>query len=123
MKTFAEIERACRALNPHENEGFVVVDASFRRRKLKSPAYVGLSLLSSRDTSANDSNMLRIVRQNETDEFTSYYPQWGVLCTYVRERYDEMIQSLVQQYREPMKNPPALGLRKELLFFIGLLFC
>jgi|JI10StandDraft_1071094.scaffolds.fasta_scaffold1888898_1 hypothetical protein len=57
MKSFEEIEKACRSLNPHVNEGekkkeekekklwfeivmagFVVVDSKFQRRKLKSPA-------------------------------------------------------------------------------------
>lgn len=70
---------------------------------------MGLSLLSSRDTSNNESNMLRIVRQNETDEFTSYYPQWAVLCEYVRDRYQKMIRALEQQYREPMQDAHGTG--------------
>jgi hypothetical protein len=104
MRDFGEIDKACRALNPHKNEGFVVVDAHFTRRKIKSPAYVGLSLLSARDTSNNDSNMLRIVRQNEVDEFTAYYPQWTGLCEYVRERYLRCLKALEKRYRDPMED-------------------
>lgn len=56
--------------------------------------------------------MLRIVRQNETDEFTSYYPQWAVLCEYVRDRYQKMIRALEQQYREPMQDAHGTGVNE-----------
>ncbi len=117
LQSFEQIDKACRALNPHENEGFVVADAKFARRKLKSPAYVGLSLLSARDTTNNDSNMLRIVRQNENDEFLAYFPQWTGLCEYVRERYLKCIATLAKRYREPMgdeSSPDLAALFAEL---------
>ena len=104
LNSLDALEKACRALNPHKNEGFVVVDETFQRRKLKSPAYVGLSLLSAKDMSNNDSNMLRIVRQNEADEFTAYYPQWACLCEYVRERYLTTMSTMTKRYLQPMQE-------------------
>lgn len=98
MQSFQEVEKACRALNPHEHEGFVLVDANFNRRKVKSPAYVGLSLMSTRDSvEGNERNMLRIVRQNETDEFLAYYPQWEQMCWYVRKRLNALIATLLKR--------------------------
>ena len=101
LKSFKQIEAACKTLNPHEHEGFVLVDANFRRRKVKSPAYVGLSLLSSRGGNDNERNLLRIVRQNEVDEYLSYYPQWEVMGKYIRERYNEAMEKIWKEFRRP----------------------
>ena len=99
LTSFDEIERACKQLNPHEFEGFVLCDKDFRRRKIKTPAYVGLSLLSTRaEADFNETNMLRIVRQNEDDEFVSYYPQWEVLLQYVHKRYVYAMRGLEKLY-------------------------
>ncbi len=42
----------------------------------QSPQYVALAFLDARgDSSLNEQKMLKIVRENETDEFVSYYKQ------------------------------------------------
>lgn len=43
-----EALEAAKLLNPMENEGFVVRDASFQRIKIKSPQYVALHHISSK---------------------------------------------------------------------------
>lgn len=95
LHTQDQIDAAVRKLNPHQQEGFVVVDCNWTRLKIKSPQYVALSFLDARgDAGLNEQKMLKIVRENESDEFLSYYKQWRALCAYVRERYDTTVRVL-----------------------------
>lgn len=96
LHSMNEIEAFCKTLHPHIQEGFVIVDKNWNRRKLKSTAYVGLALINAKNLNFNEKHMLRIVRQNETDEFLVYYPQWSHLCWFVRKRYNSCIKRIVE---------------------------
>ena len=58
--------KAAEALNPMNQEGFVVVDANFNRIKIKSPAYV---ILHHAKDSLSKKRMCEIVRKGEFEEF------------------------------------------------------
>jgi hypothetical protein len=58
--------KAAEALNPMNQEGFVVVDAKFNRIKIKSPAYV---MLHHAKDSLSRRRIAEIVRKGEFEEF------------------------------------------------------
>jgi hypothetical protein len=66
LKSIEDCVKAAEALNPLENEGFVVVDANFNRVKIKSPAYV---MLHHAKDSLSKKRMCEIVRKGESEEF------------------------------------------------------
>ena len=58
--------KAAEALNPMQQEGFVVVDKDFNRIKIKSPAYV---MLHHAKDSLSKRRMCEIIRKGEYEEF------------------------------------------------------
>jgi len=59
----------------YDREGYVVVDKSFNRVKVKSPLYVNLSHISQGVTT--HSNIVEIIQKNEQDEFLTYFPEFN----------------------------------------------
>jgi hypothetical protein len=66
LKSIEDCIKAAEALNPLENEGFVVVDANFNRVKIKSPAYV---MLHHAKDSLSKKRMCEVIRKGESSEF------------------------------------------------------
>jgi hypothetical protein len=62
-----------RVIDPMKCEGFIICDAQFNRVKVKSPQYVALSHLTTRNKNVNVRLMLDVVRTNEGSEFLSYF--------------------------------------------------
>lgn len=89
----------------------MVVDGNWSRLKIKSPQYVALAFLDARgDATLNEQKMLKIVRENESDEFLSYYKQWSALCAYVRERFERTVEVLVRFLAPRKKSSKPLSL-------------
>lgn len=85
--TIAEAIDLASLLDASHHEGFVVVDKNFNRVKVKSPMYVAVSLLSTRDTnSLNELRLAQILLVNESEEFLTYFPQY-------REAYDHVLST------------------------------
>jgi len=57
----------------YNEEGYVVKDAGFKRLKVKSPAYVAAQHLI---TGINQKRLLEIMKENETSEFLTYFPEY-----------------------------------------------
>jgi hypothetical protein len=66
LRSIEDCVKAAEALNPMENEGFVVVDRYFNRIKIKSPAYV---MLHHAKDSLSKKRMCEIIRSGEYQEF------------------------------------------------------
>jgi hypothetical protein len=114
------VREAARALNPVEHEGFVVVDANFRRLKIKSPGYVALHHMRGNPGSASATvtqacregtidarlrrrRLLEIALNNESHEFLTYYPD-------LRPEYLEVarrLRTLCALLTEPMQGQAA----------------
>ena len=92
---------ASKRLNPAQQEGFVVRDASFNRVKVKSPQYVALAHLNFSDSvSLNARHMLRIVVKDEGSEFLVHFPHFKQLHQLVHTALNNLIGKfeLVLQY-------------------------
>lgn len=108
LHTLEETLAASKSFQPGESEGFVVCDAQFRRVKIKSPLYVALAHLSLADKNKmNKRHMLKIVRENEGDEFLAYFPQWKRLHSEVRSAYEEFCTRLLHRSAHHYHNLPS----------------
>lgn len=74
LKTEQEVKLAAENLSFNE-EGYVVVDKDYNRVKIKSLAYVNAHKLVNNHI-INNEKVLDLIRQNEQDEFLSYFPEY-----------------------------------------------
>lgn len=78
-------------VDPIAQEGFVVVDGTFTRTKLKHPQYVALhSMMSSRSTR----RFVELVRINEHEEVLAYFPKWRADIDPIVERFERLVASI-----------------------------
>lgn len=96
LQSMADVTAAAAALHGHDGEGFVVVDAAFRRVKVKSPAYVALSHLKE---SCGPRRFLELVRAGETAEVLAHFPEWTAEVTATAERYAALLDSVERDYQ------------------------
>jgi len=97
LTSLEEVVEAAKNVTPDVGEGFVVVDAHFNRIKVKSPLYVAVAHLNSKDpANLNYRSMLKIVRTNESHEFLTYFPQWKSLHSNVFKNYRTLIADISQ---------------------------
>lgn len=103
VKTFPfanveEVTESFKDMDPLEQEGYIVCDASFNRVKIKAPQYVTLHHAISNLTTRN---LLNIVRTGELNEFIAYFPsiveehsviakRFSNLCLTAQEEYDKV---------------------------------
>lgn len=97
LSSIDDVVATAKALNPMQNEGFVVVDANFRRVKVKSPQYVALSHMKD---SFSERRMIELVRTNEGSEFLSYFPEYTGLYNDVKSAYDKLLTGTVEAYEK-----------------------
>lgn len=71
-----------------KQEGYVIVDAKFRRIKIKSHQYLIAHYLNNNGVQSN-ARLLEIVEKNEIDEFCTYFPNW-------REKLETIKQDKLQ---------------------------
>ena len=71
------------------HEGFVVVDARWRRIKVKSPVYVAIHHLLNNISS--DKRIIDIIISGEDEEVISYFPEYADMFRSVRAKIDHFI--------------------------------
>jgi len=97
ITTLSELFKACKLMNPINNEGFVVVDKYFNRIKVKSPQYVAISLAKE---GMSAKRLMTILFTNETDEFLSYFPEFAEVYGKLKTYYHSILQDLEKVYAE-----------------------
>ncbi len=96
-RSWEEIGKACEAINPMEQEGFVVMDSNFNRVKIKSPQYVALHHMKD---GFGSRRMIELVRTNEGAEFLSYFPEFTDLYTEVKTKYDKLLTDVEEVFNQ-----------------------
>lgn len=71
---------------PYSEEGYVVVDKYFHRIKIKSPAYLAVHHLKNNGV-VTPYRVLELIRQNECEEFLSYFPEYKEIFSEIEEKY------------------------------------
>lgn len=74
-------------------EGYVVVDGNWNRVKVKSPAYVAVHHLKGND-GINIKGVLDLIKNNELDEFITYFPEYKNAVEDIKGKVDAIISEL-----------------------------
>jgi hypothetical protein len=87
---------------PFNEEGYVVVDGNWNRVKIKSPAYVAAHHLKNNGV-ITKSRIVAVLRQNEQDEFLSYYPEYQEAFSEVEEKINLFVSDM-EGAKDELKN-------------------
>lgn len=87
-----------RLLDPLATEGYVVVDAAFRRIKVKHPGYIALHHMKGNGASPTDKRLLDVVRSGESPELLTAFPEWAEDVERVRKAYSTLVDELTEAY-------------------------
>lgn len=103
LTSLAEVEASMEHFSGLEQEGYVVVDGSYNRVKIKHPKYVAVHHMVGR---MNPKNILECVRVGETPEILTYFPQWADEFAKLESAYAKLVQGLEEEY-EAIKDIPV----------------
>ena len=101
FNTLEEVVEASRGLNPSLQEGYIVCDAAYNRIKIKSPSFVALANLSSKDMKWNTNRIatiFKVMQTDETSEFLCYHPEWVAIFQSLSPIYQELVDRLQHLY-------------------------
>ncbi|HKP06809.1 MAG TPA: RNA ligase [Microbacterium sp.] len=90
---------AAEALDPLRQEGFVVVDASFNRVKIKSPRYVILHHLKGE---ATPRRAIELWQTGESEELLASFPEFRPVIEPVHAELDLIAEQAVKDFAENM---------------------
>jgi hypothetical protein len=82
---------------PFTEEGYVVVDGSFNRIKIKNPAYLAVHHLKSKTA---EYNILEIVKTNEIEEFAATFPERREEIFDLHVKYNMLVVKLTETWEE-----------------------
>ncbi|KNC52024.1 uncharacterized protein AMSG_08277 [Thecamonas trahens ATCC 50062] len=81
-------------VSPLRFEGYVVVDAAWRRLKVKHPGYVAIHHLDNRFDVRNVTN---VIRSGESREFLTYFPDYAPLFDDIAARFERLAAQLAAE--------------------------
>jgi hypothetical protein len=103
---------AAGALDPLATEGFVVVDASFNRVKIKSPRYVALHHMKGE---ATPRRAIELWQSGETDELLAHFPEMAAAVLPVQDRLESAALRALADYvanrRAPTRKDFAVAVK------------
>lgn len=80
---------------PYSEEGYVVVDKTFNRIKIKSPSYVAVHHMKNNGI-VSAKRILHIIMSNEKDEFLSYFPEFEKYFGPIEKKYKRVVSEANQ---------------------------
>ena len=121
LNNIKDIEASLENIVPTEMEGYVVCDANFNRIKVKSPQYVALAHLKE---GMSHRRILEIIRNNENNEFISYFPEYEVQFNEMQVKYDKLHKLIDETWviRNIDTDQKAFALSIKDLAFSSILF-
>ena len=112
MSTIDSCLAAAEALDPLATEGFVVVDASFSRVKIKSPRYVALHHMKGE---ATPRRAIELWQAGETDELLAHFPEMAGAVLPVQDRLESAALHALADYvahrRAPTRKDFAVAVK------------
>lgn len=99
IRSVGECLAAAEALDPLQQEGFVVVDAAFRRVKIKSPRYVILHHLKGE---ATPRRAIELWKTGETEELLTHFPEFAPVIKPIQDKLDLIAWSVWNEHEEAM---------------------
>jgi hypothetical protein len=95
LNSVEDIIKAAEALNPIQNEGFVVVDSKFKRTKIKSPSYVMIHHLKE---GMSQRRIIRLIQLGEQSEVLSYFPEYQEMFDNIQGLIDAKLTEIENDY-------------------------
>jgi hypothetical protein len=112
LGSLEEVEASMAHFSGLEQEGYVVVDASFNRVKIKHPAYLAAHHMVG---SLSPKRLLEIVRQGETPEILAYFPEWTEEADNLRALLEGLVVEACVEYQKvrdiPVQKDFALAIQ------------
>lgn len=84
-------------IDPINREGYVVVDGTFNRIKVKHPGYVALHHLKE---GFSKGRLVEVVRSGESSEFLAYFPEWKEDYQEVVDKYEALVLHLEEAWHK-----------------------
>ena len=97
LSSISDVERTFETMSPLSQEGYVVVDAAFRRIKVKHPGYVAIHHLKD---GFGPKRMVEIIRMGETSELLAHFPEWREEFDVVSAKFNELARQIDADYAE-----------------------
>ena len=97
LASFTGIEETFEKMDPLAQEGYVVVDGSFNRVKVKHPGYVALHHMKS---CFSVKRVVAVIQKGESSEVLTHFPEWTKPFEQVRAAYDGLVTQLEQDHAE-----------------------
>ena len=116
FKTLKECIQAAGEL-PYDEEGYVAVDESFNRVKIKSVAYVAAHHTRTNLT-LTEENIIELVRKNEGGEFLTYFPEKADLFNGYLTRYNSLVNIYESLWKLFLSLEVSKGSRKDIALFL-----
>lgn len=95
LQSLADIEATFHAMDPVKQEGYVIVDGSFNRVKVKHPGYVAIHHMKD---GFGIKRMVALVQSNEGSEFMAHFPEWAGAYAEVKDKYTALVNELEAAY-------------------------
>jgi len=101
-----ELRARADKLSPVQGEGYVAVDSSWARLKVKSRRYVLAASLPRPNwgwtdheaslAAVDDAQVMKLVLAGESDEFAAYFPEWGSRFMEMQTKLNQLVNKLEQ---------------------------
>lgn len=95
LQSFEEVAKTFETMSPLSQEGYVVVDAAFRRVKVKHPGYVALHHMKGGMTKKA---FVQVARSGEVSEVLAAFPEFKPLLEDARSRVDAFVAEIAADY-------------------------
>jgi len=122
LTTIEDLKNNLKITKGNEVEGYVIVDKTFNRIKIKSEAYVRLHHIKSNINTPN--NLLEIIRKNETEELLIYFKEFQKEINQLHNKYYKLIVLINSTWEEHkhISNKKEFALTIKHLFYSDCLF-
>jgi len=111
-KSLEELTSSFEVTDGLEQEGYVVVDAQFRRVKVKHPRYI---LFHQMLGSLTQKKLLEVIRTGEVPEVLGAFPEWKNEAETLERRYKALIMDAEGSYESIRDIPVQKDFAKEAL--------
>jgi hypothetical protein len=95
LQSIADVEQTFAVMDPLKQEGYVVVDADFKRLKVKHPGYVAIHHMKD---GFGPKRALDIIRTGEKTELLAHFPEWRPEFDATQARFDAFVRDLESLY-------------------------
>jgi hypothetical protein len=121
--SFEAMLEAAKSINGLEQEGFVACDDKYNRIKLKAASYVHLAHLKD-SCGASKRQMLEIIRNNESEEFLAYFPEFKDIFFDIKVKFEHLVGQIEGFYEaiKDIDDRKSFALKATTQKFSGLLF-